>query len=202
VKNNFNIKDLSCIWVTSDVLSNLFKFNNNLPFKALNSIKNFLAKYNSLSSLGKERKQGGRKSIIFEKLPDIMRDSSILNLIDDCLLNCFKLLKNVLRPETISDNFEEFDSNWGLKHEILILFDRTINAAINKTQDYTLNDIKLNLNLMAFLKNIYERNGYTINSFKIPGEKLIEQEQTNWERYFDIEHIITNLDLSILANFL
>ena len=209
LKNGFNTWDLSAVWITSDVLANLYKMNTNLSFRALNSIKSFFSHYNGFYSTevddNEEIEKMGRRDLIIKRLEQMDHKKEILNLIDDCILNCFKLLKNILKPETESNNFELFDGNWGLKGEILKLFHRSLKTTMMGKADYTINDLKLNLQFMAFLKNLYEKNGYTINSFFVTNNPNIQSPssgQTITEKYYDIEHIITNLDLSIVKNFL
>ena len=212
LRNGFSEKELKYLWISTDVLSNLFKINTNLSFRAFNYIKSFLAKYNDVSNPTPHNVSKKNMHLQTSRTSSDRHDENAIapnlkNLMNDCLLNCFKLLKNVLKPETTSNNFEDFEKNFGLKYEIIRLFNRTVETSLNKKMDYSFNDLKLNLHFIDFLKNIYEKNGYTINSF-LNTDKNEDNKSDNASKdgnlhdLYDIEHIITALDLSVLGNFI
>ncbi len=63
----------------------------------------------------------------------------------------------------------------------------------DKKNDYTYNRFKLNLLFLTCLFYSFEKTGYTLHSFII--------KEYN-DKLYDIEHVLTNLDIDIIKIFL
>ena len=138
------------------------------------------------------KKKGQKSNFLNEDLKIKIRYNNH-NLLDYTLQNCFKLLKNVLKPEGNIKNSQLFIKNKELQFVIVKLMQRTVLETKFKTYNYTFNNLKINLLFLNMLFNLYETNGYKLISFIDLNPNC---------GLYDIEHILANFDLKIIENFI